>query len=299
MVLQKCLAKNIFYMFYYAMNILFLKRSVSSVRPLFQKITEADITSIKNAEQVFSDCYMVSSLHALAKSSFGRNFLTKNINKIPNEVPTVYFSDLSPKTLKHSQPFKTMNIDTFRFTFNDVYGKRESYCIAPEDFKKNIRIYAKQKTPIIRAMEIAMNRLVHRHFFKKPLISRLQYPFLNRSFEFNMPSNFLKTFTGVKPLSIGEKGLNMTLKTHKDEVVQLFKKMSENPDEYSFVAGTGLKTFGEEKNWHCFVIENCDYEKQQLTLCNKRHKKPIVVSFDKAIETLKYITGYFKEDFKI
>lgn len=281
------------------MNISSLKHSVPSVRPLFQKITEADISSLKQAEQVFSDCYILSSLHALAKSSFGRQFLTKNINKIPNEVPTVYFSDLSPKTLKHSPPFKTMNIDTFQFTFNDVYGKRENYCVAPEDLKKNMKIYIKQKTPVVRAMEIAMNRLVHRHFFKKPLVSRLMCPFLNRSFEYNVPSNFLKTFTGVKPLSIGEKGLNMTLKKHKEKVLELFKKMSKNPDDYSFVAGTGFKTFGEEKGWHCFVVENCDYEKQLLTLCNKRNKKPIVVSFDKAIETLKYITGYFKEDFKI
>lgn len=281
------------------MNLALLKSSVQKSHLLLQKISQTDINSLRNAEQVFADCYILSSMHALTKSSFGRKFLSSNITRASNEVPTVYFADLSAKALKNSPAFKTMNIDTYCFTFNDVYGKKEEYCIAPLDLKKNMSIYSKQKNPVIRAMEIAMNRLVHRHFFKKPLISRLHYPFLNKSFEFNIPSNFLKMFTGVEPVSVGERGMNLTLKPYKNEVLHIFEKMSKHPDEYSFVAGTGFKTFDIDKGWHCFVVENCDFEKQLLTLINKRTGRPFTVTFDKAISTLKYLTGYFKENFKV
>lgn len=279
------------------MNLSIFKKSANHARPLLQKLATSDINSLKQAQQVFSDCYILSSLHALSKSGFGKEFLSQNIKKAPNTLPTVYFADLSEKTLQSSPKFKTMNIDTFCFTFNNVYGKKEEYCIAPKDLKKNFRIYAKQKNPVIRAMEIAMNRLVHRHFFKKPLVSRLHFPFLNRSFEFNIPSNFLEMFTGVKPVSIGEKSLNLTLKPYKNEVMQIFKRMSKNPDDYSFVAGTGFKTFDIDKGWHCFVVDGCDYEKQLLTLINKRTGHPFTVTFDRAISTLKYLTGYFKDGF--
>lgn len=279
------------------MSLSVFKKPIQQISPLMQKISENDISSLMQAQQVFSDCYILSSLHALAKSSFGRKILSQNIKKSANELPALYFADLPEAVSKHSSKFKTMNVDTFCITFNDVCGKKEEYCVAPLDLKKNMSIYVKQKNPVIRAMEIAMNRLVHRHFFKKPLISRMHFPFLHRSFEFNIPSNFMKMFTGIEPVSVGEKGINMTLKPYKKEVFKIFEKMSKNPKDFSFVAGTGFKTFNIDKGWHCFVVDFCDYENQRLSLVNKRTGYPFTVTFDEAINTLKFLTGYFKEKF--
>jgi hypothetical protein len=274
------------------MRIPFVQNSIPKSFSKYKKIKFSDIESIKKADQVFSDCYLLASMHALAQSKFGRKILNKNIRKATFQIPITQITKMSTNDLPPTQ------IETFSFKFNDIYGKKEVYSIAPEDYSKNFSIFSKQKNPLICSLEIAINKLVKKHFFKKPLICRMNFPFLYKNFEYNIPSNFLETFTGIKPISIGEKVLSMTLKPYKKKVLEIFKKMSNNPDKYSFIAGTGFKSFGKSKGWHCFTVIDCNLKDKTITLQNKRYKKPTVMTFDEAIENLKFLTGYFDPKIK-
>jgi hypothetical protein len=269
------------------MKISFIQNTLTKKLPKLKKIKPSDIESIKKADQVFSDCYLLTSMHALTQSKFGRKILNKNIRKATFQIPITKITKTPNNNLAPT------TIDTYSFKFNDIYGKKEIYSITPKDYSKNFSIFTKQKNPLICSLEIAITKLVKKHFFKKPLICRMNFPFLYKNFEYNIPSNFLKIFTGIEPISIGEKSLNRTLKPYKEDVLELFKKMSNNPDNYSFIAGTGFKAFEKSKGWHCYTITDCNFKNKTITLQNKRSKKPTIMTFDEAIENLKFLTGYF------
>lgn len=59
----------------------------------------------------------------------------------------------------------------------------------------------------------------------KPWICRVTDTFKSYSFENNLPSHFMKVFTGIEPRVIAETDFNLDLSGYKNEVMELFKRM--------------------------------------------------------------------------
>lgn len=270
-------------------------------RTNFARSSYKELLALRTAKQEYADCYLVSAATALTRSKNGQRILQSNIETAVEEVPKFHFTELSA-SLKRQYEKVLEKWNIFKITFKNVYDKEESYIIDAKEFNKKFHIYHKQKkqnAQVLAALEIAMNKLVNRHFFKKPLISRLNEPFLNASFEYNLPSNFFRMFTGKEPIVLGEKNLNFTLNPYKDEALKLFTQMGKDRNSnYSFVAGTGFKSINGSKAWHCFVVKKVDLKNKTIHLVNKRTNSVSKLSFDEALSKLKYIVGYFDENLK-
>ena len=265
---------------------------------LASSLTEKDFCLISKTKQIFSDCYMLSSLDALTKSNQGRRILSENIKRISfaDSKKSDLFNDLFCKNI-HFLDFSLWGGDSFQINFSNINGKKESFFISPTD-KKYSLISEKQKGKIVGAVEAAMSFLIDKYPNKKPFISRLFSP-LKKNFEYNRASNFLEMFTGKKPYILAETALNINLRPYKKQVYTLFEKMSAAQKEgYSFIAGSGLKKMPDGRKWHCYTVLNVDSENKKITLLNKRTNIPAEYSFDEAISKLKYFVGYFNEDLK-
>ena len=50
------------------------------------------------------------------------------------------------------------------------------------------------------------------------------------------------------------------------------------------------------RTWHVYILEDVDLEKGTVTVKEKRGNKPREMSIDAALNTFKYIVGYFNND---
>ena len=128
----------------------------------------------------------------------------------------------------------------------------------------------------------------------KPWICRITDKFKTYAFENNLPSHFMKVFTGIEPRVIAEKDFNLDLNDYRAEVMELFKRMDKEK-EYSFVIGTGAKML-DGRTWHVYVLEDVDLENNTITVKEKRGNQPRTMNIDTALNTFKYIAGYFNSD---
>ena len=115
------------------------------------------------------------------------------------------------------------------------------------------------------------------------------YPFEN-----NLPSHFMKIFTGINPRIIGETDFNIDLEGYRNEVMDLFRRMDKEKD-HSFVIGTGVKML-DGRTWHVYVIEDVDLDNNTITVKEKRNNNPRTMHIDTALKTFKFIVGYFNSD---
>ncbi len=238
-------------------------------------ISSHHIIPIQNAQQVFHDCYLVASLGALSRNIKGRKILENNIS--------------------HNDKF-------FSIKFENVYGRQESYtvtkqainnmmlCKSPKGEKNKLG----ETTPqIIKAVELAMNRLLQKHPFKKPFIYRLMAH--QQDFEYNKPSRFLNMFTGKKPLTLNEGGIIMSLFEKQKKAMKLLNEI-EKDDGAIFVAGTGINFWGGLPSWHCYTVKNVSIKKNKITLFDHKENREIKLSIQNALHQLKFFTGYFSKD---
>ena len=101
--------------------------------------------------------------------------------------------------------------------------------------------------------------------------------------------------TGKEPtVNIAETDFNIDLSSKEDEVMELFKKMDKNKD-HSLVIGTGLKML-DGRTWHVYVLQDVDLKNNSITVKNKRGNQTKTMSIDTALNTFKFIVGYFNED---
>lgn len=233
-------------------------------------ITPSELNSLKKPVQNFADCYLVSSIGALARSNDGQKILSENI--------------------KHSG-------DGFRVRFQNVDSDPRDYFISEKDILEHpipFNPYYFKPNDIVSAIEIGMDRLLKKHPDKKPFISKLaSFPFDER-FEYNYPSNFMEMFTGKKPIALNERSLQMTLKKDKDQAVELLENI-DKADDFSFVAGTGL--FGKKglTPTHCYTVEGVNSENQYLQIFDCREQESKKLSFDDAMKSIKFLTGYLRK----
>ena len=105
----------------------------------------------------------------------------------------------------------------------------------------------------------------------------------------------MKVFTGIEPtVNIAEQDYNLDLHSYKEQVMELFKRMDKEK-EHSLVIGTGQKML-DGRHWHVYVLEDVDLDNKTITVKNKRGNQMRTMSIDTALNTFKYIVGYFNSD---
>ena len=234
-----------------------------------------EIKNLKYAIQYFQDCYLVSSIGALSHSANGRKILSENI--------------------AHTK-------DGFRIRFRNINQNSEDFFVTQKEMDD--LIYMDKflnpipinkyfpHNPIIKAIEVAMNKLLSHYPSKKPWICR--FPNCNEKFEYNKPSNFLEMFTGKPPLKLNEGSFRMTLKSKRKESTALFDKIK-NDNNCSFVAGTAFSTNKNFSDYHCYSLKEIT-KNNMLGLFDHRLSGSNYLTYDEAIKKLKFIVGYFNKD---
>ncbi len=235
-----------------------------------------EINNLRHAVQYFQDCYLVSSIGALANSPNGRKILTENIARTNN-----------------GYCIKFRNINGINKDFFVSQDEMDNL-IYMDKYLNPIPISSYYPhNPIIKAIEVAMNKLLSIYPSKKPMICRI--PKSNEKFEFNKPSNFLEMFTGKKPIKINEDGIRLTLKSKAKESLNIFDNISDNPD-CSFVMGTSLGFHKDTSNNHCYTVAQINKKNNTIRLFEHRYLESLILTYEEAIKKFKYITGYFNED---
>ncbi|CDE59169.1 unknown [Fusobacterium sp. CAG:439] len=235
-----------------------------------------EIKSLQRVKQHFHDCYLVTSLNSLSNSENGRKILQNNI-------------------LREGSNFK--------IKFKNVNGNQEDFFITEKEiddltlcdrFFNPIEL-KEPHNPIIKAIEVAMNKLLSKFPDKKSFINRLYKT--NEQFEYNNPSRFMEMFTGITPLNINEKSFRMSLRKNSDDAKGLFQQIGNNNNS-SFIVGTGHNFINGMTNWHCYTLEKVDNTNKTIQIFDHRFQEKITMPFDEAVKKLKYITGYFNENLK-
>lgn len=246
---------------------------ISSANPNFRaSISDKDIDGFKNAKQHFSDCYLMTTLETLSHTPNGCKVLKEHIQ----------YDDKNPKL---------MNC----YLYNPM-GENEKFVVPTNAVVKGYdKLYKYQPNEIIRSMDVSVAEYEDK-YKAKPWICRFTDSFKTYSFENNLPSHFMKILTGKKPRIIAETDYNIDLSGYKDEVMKLFKQMEEEK-KYSFVIGTGVKML-DSRTWHVYVIENVNLEDNTITVKEKHANKPRTMNIDTALNTFKFIVGYFDSDLK-
>lgn len=235
-----------------------------------------DIATLQRVKQHFHDCYLVTSINSLSNSENGRKILQNNILRDNNN---------------------------FTIKFKNINGTPEDFFITKKEindltlcdkFFNPIELKEPQNT-IIKAIEVAMNKLLKKYPDKKNFTNRLYKT--NEEFEYNNPSRFMEMFTGITPLNINENSIRMSLKSKRKEATELFQKIGNTPDT-SFVVGTGHHFIKGMTNWHCYTLEKVDTKNNTIQIFDNRFQESITLTFEEAIKKLKYITGYFNNNLK-
>ena len=239
-------------------------------------INLSEMKSLQRVKQHFHDCYLVTSMNALSNTENGRKILQENILREGNN---------------------------FNIKFKNINGKSEDFFVSEKELNDltlcdrffNPIELKEPHNPILKAVEVAMNKLLKKYPDKKSFINRLYKT--NEEFEYNNPSRFLEMFTGIKPININENSIRMSLKNKIDEAKEVLEKIG-NEKTNSFIAGTGHKFIKGITNWHCYTLENVNNANKTAKIFDNRYQEEITLSFDDFIKKIKYITGYFNEDLK-
>ena len=155
-------------------------------------------------------------------------------------------------------------------------------------------MYKEQDNPLVRSVDISVGEY-EKKYKSKPWICRFTDDFKTYDFENSIPSHFMKIFTGKEPtIKIAETDFNVDLISHKKEVMELFERMDKDK-EHSLVIGTGVKML-DGRTWHVYVLDDVDLKNNTITVKNKRGNVKKEMSIDTALNTFKFIVGYFNSD---
>ena len=236
-------------------------------------ITDKEIDSFKSTQQHFSDCYIMTSMESLSHTENGRKILKKQIEHDDNN---------------------PMLINCYLYT---PMGTREKYPVPTNAVVRGYeKLYQAQDNEIMRSMDISVGEYEKR-YKAKPWICRVTDDFKTYTFENGIPSHFMKILTGIEPtVNIAEMDFNIDLTSRSDEVMELFKRMSKEK-EHSLVIGTGLKML-DGRTWHVYVLEDVDLDNGTITVKNKRGNITKTMNIDTALNSFKFIVGYFNSDLK-
>ena len=234
-------------------------------------ISDKEIDSFRSAEQHFSDCYIMSTLDTLSKTKNGRKILKKQIEH----------DDKNP-----------LQINCYLYNPN---GIREKYRIPTNAIVQGYdKLYRSQDNELVRSVDITVGEYEKR-YKAKPWICRFTDDFKTYTFENSLPSHFMTILTGKKPtVNIAETDFNIDLDSKREEVMNLFKRMQTDRN-HNLVIGTGLKML-DGRSWHVYVLEDVNLENNTITVKNKRGNELKTMNINTALNTFKFIVGYFDKD---
>jgi len=252
----------------------------------WRRLTDAEFDKSIKEPQIIANCYDEATRYALLASKKGREIFRNRIWIQKNSTTPAYKLKIN---INGKEEF-------FRTNPQDYWGKYSNITTAywnndPFKYKR-----------LSLGVNIAVNKMVEKHPFMKPLISRFYMFGLceNNGCEYNIPSNAFKWYTGKQPKSIGEKGLNINLKKYKDEVYnELNKLKNKSSKKYSYVAMTGpLRAYVTNTRsnkvkvdgWHCLPILKVNKEKQ-IILKDLRTREVIKISYEDFIKKFKGLIG--------
>ena len=231
---------------------------------------DKDIDNFEHAKQHFSDCYLMTTLETLSHTPNGRKVLKEQIQ----------YDDNNPKLL-----------NCYLYKEN---GEKEKYTVPTNAVVIGYEmLYRLQPNVIIRSMDVSVAEYENK-YKSKPWICRVTDTFKSYSFENNLPSHFMKVFTGIEPRVIAETDFNLDLSGYKNEVMELFKRMDKEKN-HSFVIGTGVKML-DVRTWQVYIIEDVDLANNTITVKEKRGNTPRKMNIDTALNTFKFVVGYFNSD---
>ena len=236
-------------------------------------ISDKDIDALRSAQQHFSDCYLTCTLDSLSQTENGR------------------------KILKNQIQYDENNPEIINCYLYKKHGEQEKFSIpALEAAKGYESLYKHQPDKILRSIDISVCEYENR-YKAKPWYCRIADKFKQYSFEWNLPSHFMETLTGIKPtVNIAETDFNLSLKPYEKEVRTLFEKMDKDK-EHSFVIGTGIKEL-DGRRWHTYVLEDVDLSANKVRVKKKRGNIIREMTVEEALSRFKYIVGYFNKDLK-
>lgn len=253
----------------------------------WRRLTDAELESMSNQTQKIANCYLDSTRAVLCASEKGREFLKKRIF------------------------VQTGNLDdpAYKFVFN-VNGKDEPFRVERNDYySKYYKIYDRYIEELLTgkladifngmpniAMDIAVSKMVTKYPKEKEWFLRLykQPIYENLKCENNRPTKAFEWLTGQKPkIVISEDGLKDKLSNHKEEALNILKKLSElSPKNYSFVAMTGSQKSTMIPKWHCVPIIEV---KDKVQIVDKRTNRNFWFKPENFIERFKSIVGIIWE----
>ena len=248
----------------------FYSKNICSNISFKASISDTEIDGLKNAKQHFSDCYLMCTLETLSQTENGRKILKDSIQR----------DDNSPN-----------NINCYLYS---PTGEKQKYTVPTNNVLKGYeKVYKHQVNDIVRSMDISVNEF-EKKYKNKYFISDFRDNFKDYKFEYNLPSKFMKTLTGIKPRIIGETDCNINLTNYRAEVLELFERMDKEK-KHSFVLSTGIKGLNGHR-WHVYILESVDLENNTITVREKRGNKSQQLTIDEALKTFKCIVGYFNSD---
>lgn len=261
----------------------YLSRQVKDKK--WRPLTDAELDRSMKDKQIIANCYDEAVRYSLLASEKGRAMLKKRVM-----IERDAILDPSYKVI--------LNVngkdEIYRATRRDYYGGHSSLY---DNFSKDGRglsCFNYDDSRLSLGVSIAIRKMIRRHPSMKPFLSRLHYLGIavNRACEYNKPSNALRWFTGKEPTAIGESGINLNLKGHKEEVKTILKSLGEKtPKDYSFVALTGPLKYKGISGWHCLSVVGVNNKTEKISLINRRTNFVTKVSFDDFINRFKALVG--------
>lgn len=251
--------------------------NMNKIERYYRPISEMEIKKLHDAQQIFSDCYLVSTLNSLTRNRNGIKILKENI-KIATDP----------------------NYPNYKITFRNIYNKQKDIFITNNEIKllKLTDKYSNEiphnikENNILKAIELSMNKIIKSHPFIKSIFSRI--PDCVEPFEYNSPTKFMRIFTGKEPISINEFNLSNTLIKKQDQVYSLFKEIEKSKENVNFIAGTGY--FVDHPclgSWHCYVINKIDTKNNVISLYNQKELETFEMPISLFLRKFKFISGLF------
>ncbi len=251
----------------------------------WRSLTDEELNRAMTDKQMIANCYDEATRYALLASEKGRDLLKKRLKiECGASIDPAY-------KIKLNVNGKEKN---YRVTKLDYYGQHFSLYKNYSDSPSGMSSFDYSNSPLSLGVNIAVRKMVRGFPSMKPLLSRLyMFPIIvNRGCEYNKPSNAFKWFTGKTPISYGEEVTSLSLKKHKDKVLDLLNDLgSKDSKDYSFVAVTGSKKVKDISNWHTLPIISVDSQKQIVEVMNKRTNIKTNIPFDDFVNKFKAIVG--------
>ena len=237
------------------------------------ELSENAVKSIVNQGKIGHCCFL-ASVHALGRSTSGEKIIKNNIQTLG---------------------------DKFIVRYADIKGKERFFEVTKEDFKKYLKRIkfgenAKVELTPFRAIAASWDKAVQKFPSLKNIFIRMAHSH-DCAGEWNTASNFMKSFTGEKPISVGDKFVAplffRLIKANKllNKMVKLTHK------DYSFVVGTGGTTDSMEKTKICtdHYYSVLNVTKKDITLSDpgKPTKEIITITRKELMNNFRSICGYF------